>query len=154
MRRLALVLVLAVAAAAAVGVFSQQAGAAKLSCGKAPLAEVKAVLGIRLTSAQTEATGATPGLTACVYGSSANGQAVTITFRTPGKASFAAAQKMAQSYAKSVSGIGDKAFYNSAGNTATNGAVYVLKRNTELAITAFAPLAKVEALARKIAATL
>ena len=70
MRRIAIILALAALAAGA----AAREAAATPSCAKVPLSEVKATLGIPLTSAHRQATGGMAGLSSCVYGTAANPQ--------------------------------------------------------------------------------
>ena len=123
------------------------------SCTSISAATAKSLLGMPIVSGQKVATAGNAGLTLCWYGTSANPQAVQLAFRSPGKTQFATDEKTASTYAKSVSGLGDQAFYNSAGGP-THTSLYVLKGNVEVTILAFAPLAKTEALARKAVASL
>lgn len=125
----------------------------KPSCGLVSAAAAKAALGIPVGAGKTVTTPGNPGLTLCWYGTGANPQAVQLSFRSPGKTQFAKDEKLASVYGKSLRGLGTQAFYNTAGGP-THTSLYVLKGNVEVTILAFAPLAKTEAFARKVVASL
>ncbi len=123
------------------------------SCGLVSAAAAKAALGIPVGAGQKVTTPGNPGLTLCWYGTGSNPQAVQLSFRSSGAKQFATDRKFAASYAKSVGGLGTQAFYNTAGGP-NHTSLYVLKGNVEVTILAFAPLAKTEAFARKVVASL
>ena len=146
--------VLAMVATTAV-LFAPTALAARPTpCTKVSSSVVASTLGISVKSTRSVPSPDTPGFTVCFFGTSTNPVAASIGFQMQtGKKTYAGDLALTGHLAKVVPGLGDKAFYNTSfpgGNTSLN----VLKGNVLVSFVTPAKLTKVEALAKKVMATL
>ena len=138
-------------------VFAPTAFAAQTAspCSHVSRSAVESTLGISVKKTRSVPNPGTIGLTVCYFETSTNPAAATISFQTSsGKATYAAdlAQTTPQ-FAKTVSGLGDKAFYNKS-NPGGSTSLQMLKGTTLVSFFAPSPLSKVEKLAKKVAAAL
>jgi len=145
---------LAVVAAVA-GVLVSDAGAARSAspCDHVSRVAIESSLGITVSSSRTVPSPGAIGLTVCFFGTKTNPIAVSIGLQTAsGKKTYGVDLEQTGHLAKTVSGVGDKAFYNTSfpgGSTS----LQVLKGNVLISFVSPSSLAKVETLAKKIVAT-
>jgi hypothetical protein len=144
----------AVAMVAALAVPSALAAPKATPCAHVSRSEVQSILGFSVTSTRDVPAPGVLGFTVCFFATSTNPSALSVGFQTQtGKTTYAADIAQTGHLAKTVPGLGDKAFYNSSypgGSTSLN----VLKGNVLVSFVTPAPLAKVKKLARKVIATL
>jgi hypothetical protein len=138
-------------------VFAPTASAAQKAspCGHVSRSIVQSTLGISVSSTRSVASPGTPGLTVCYFATSKNPVAATVSFQTAsGKATYASdLVQTTPRFAKTVSGLGDKAFYNTS-NPGGSTSLQVLKGNVLISLFTPSPLSKVKALAKKVVAAL
>jgi hypothetical protein len=138
-------------------VFAPAAAATQTAspCGHVSRSVVASTLGISVRSTRSVPNPGTIGLTVCYFATATNPAAATVSFQTvSGKSTYASI--LAQTtprLAKSVAGLGDKAFYN-ASNPGGSTSLQVLKGNVLVSIYTPAPLSKAKALAKKVVAAL
>jgi hypothetical protein len=124
-------------------------------CGHVSRSLVASTLGISVRSTRSVPNPGTIGLTVCYFATATNPAAATISFQTAsGKSTYASI--LAQTtprLAKSIAGLGDKAFYN-ASNPGGSTSLQVLKGNVLVSIYTPSSLSKVKALAKKVVAAL
>jgi hypothetical protein len=145
-----------VALAVASALFVPPAFAAQTAspCARVPRSLVESTLGISVSRTRSIPEPGTPGLTVCYFATTSNPVAATIGFQTlTGKSTYAYDLSQTGNFAKTVSGLGDKAFYNKT-NPGGSTSLQVLKGNTLLSFDTLASLSKVEKLAKQIAAAL
>jgi hypothetical protein len=145
-------LVLAAIVGAAV-VLAPSALAAPLQALKAPScnllsqSKIASVLGIPISS--TTIYNVVPNELTCYYATKKNPDAVVVTFQTQdGYSAYLTAKAQAKPFVKTVKGIGGGAFYDSSADFATEPVFNVLYGNVCMTIDAFAPLKRVETLAK------
>jgi hypothetical protein len=147
--------VLAAAVGAAV-LFVPSAVAAPLkapSCSLVSTSKIASVLGLRITA--TTVYDVVPNELTCYYETKANPTAVTVTFQMQdGYLAYLTAKDQAKPFVKNVKGIGAGAFYDSSADAKTEPVFNVLYGNVCMTIDAFAPLPRVEALAKTMTGAL
>jgi hypothetical protein len=149
-------LVVAVAVFAALGSAVTSAGAARTpSCSLVSGAQVAKVLELTIISAQS-AQAVAAGETTCFYSTATNREAVTVTYQTDNAAdAYKTAHAQAGPFVRPLKGIAPNgAFYDANAEFADTPEINFLDGSTEVTIDAFAPLKRVETLARQIAGAL
>ena len=137
-------------------VFAPTASAASTAspCVHVSRSAVESALGISVTSTRSVPSPGALGLTVCYIATSTNPGAAAIGFQTLlGKKTYTAVLVQTGHLAKVLSGLGDKAFYNTS-NPGGSTSLQVLKGNTLVSFVTPSPLSKVTNLAKKIVATL
>lgn len=144
----------ALAIASALFVPTAFAAQAASPCARVSRSVVDSTLGISVSSTRSIPNPGTPGLTVCYFATKSDPVAATIGFQPlTGKSTYAYDLTQTGNFAETVSGLGDKAFYNKS-NPGGSTSLQVLKGNTLLSFDTPAALSKVEKLAKLIAATL
>ncbi|HWB23565.1 MAG TPA: hypothetical protein VG652_11850 [Gaiellaceae bacterium] len=147
-----------VIALAAIGVIFVPAAVAveqASPCSHVSRSAVQSTLGISVSETRSVPNPGTIGLTVCYFETKTNPVAATISFQTAsGKATYASnLVQTTPRFAKVLTGLGDKAFYNSS-NPGGSTSLQMLKGNILVSFFTPAPLSKVKALAKKVAAAL
>jgi hypothetical protein len=146
-----------VALAVAGVVFAPTAVAAQAAspCSHVTRSAVESTLAITVSKTRSVPNPGTLGLTVCYFATTTNPVAATISFQTvSGKATYESdLVQTTPQFAKMVSGLGDKAFYNTS-NPGGSTSLQMLKGNVLVSFFTPASLSKVEKLAKKVAATL
>jgi hypothetical protein len=124
-------------------------------CSHVTRAVVESTLGISVRSTRSVPNPGTPGLTVCYFATATNPAAATVSFQTAtGKSTYSSVLvQTTPRFAKTISGLGDKAFYNTS-NPGGSTSLQVLKGNVLISIYTPSPLSKVKALAKKVVAAL
>ncbi len=147
MKRLVLAAIVGAAALLAPSALAAQSKAP--SCGLLSASKIASVLGIPVDSSTVF--NAVPNELTCYYATKTNPDAVTVIFQTQGGYSaYLTAKAQAKPFVKTVKGIGGGAFYDSAADFATEPQLNVLYGDVCMTIDAFAPLKRVEALAKTL----
>lgn len=138
------------------GLVSGGAAAARTpSCSLVSDAQVASALGLKISSSHP-AQAAAAGETTCFYATASNSEAVIVNYQTANAAAaYKVARQQAGDFARLLKGIAPGgAFYNANAEFAETPEVNLLDAATEVTIDAYAPLKKVETLARLIAGAL
>jgi hypothetical protein len=134
----------------AAALFAPSALAAQLnapSCSLLSTSKIASVLDVPITS--TTVYNVVPNQLTCYYATKKNPDAATVIFQIQdGYSAYLTAKTQAKPFVKTVKGIGAGAFYDSAADYATEPEFNVLYGNVCMTIDAYAPLKRVEALAK------
>lgn len=115
--------------------------------------KIASVLGVPITSSSVY--NVVPNELTCYYATKKNPDAVMVIFQTQdGYSAYLTAKSQAKPFVKNVKGIGGGAFYDSAADFSTEPEFNVLYGNVCMTIDAFAPLNRVEALAKTLTGAL
>ncbi len=123
------------------------------SCSLLSNAKLSSVLGFKITS--DSSFDAVPNEMTCYYATKQNPEAVIVIYQTQdGFTAYLTAKQQAAPYAKTIKGIGAGAFYDANAGYQSEPEVNLRYGDVEVAINAYAPLPKVEALAKAIVGAL
>jgi hypothetical protein len=140
----------------AVGLLAPSALASQLkapSCALLSTSKIASVLGVPITS--SSAYNVVPNQLTCYYATKKNPDAAMVIFQTQdGYSDYLTAKTQAKPFVKTVKGIGAGAFYDSAADFTTEPEFNVLYGNVCMTVDAFAPLKRVEALAKTLTVNL
>jgi hypothetical protein len=119
------------------------------SCNLLSQSKIGSVLDLPIRS--TTIYNVVPNQLTCYYATKKNPDAVVVTFQTQdGYSAYLTAKAQAKPFVKTVKGIGAGAFYDSSADFTTEPMFNVLYGNVCMTIDAFAPLKRVETLAKTI----
>jgi hypothetical protein len=145
MKRLAFAGIVAIAA-----LLTPSALAAQLktpSCTLLSTSKMSSILGFPIVSSTVY--DVVPNELTCYYATKKNPDAVIVTFQMQdGYLAYLTAKTQAKPFVKTVKGIGAGAFYDSSADSVSEPVFNVLYGNVCMTIDAFAPLKRVEALAK------
>jgi hypothetical protein len=124
-----------------------------VTCALLSTSKIAAVLGIPITS--STAYDFVPNQLTCYYATKTNPDAALVIFQTQdGYSDYLTAKSQAKPFIKTVKGIGAGAFYDSSADFTKEPEFNVLYGNICMTVDAFAPLKRVEALAKTLTRSL